>query len=319
MNCTIKKIYTLKVIFSLVIIGLFFNSCKKNNSGQTAPASKLYTVAFHLDQFTQTFSTFQVGSKGTSSITKTASVRASSSVPLTSLIDVLYCYVYDSTGKFLISTKQDSTLATFGQVSLNLAAGNYKVVFAGGKSNLNYTSTGNISTDQLTHSGVLTDTFFKEMDITVSAANSEQGVTMDRIVGLVEINVEDQIPSNVNYFLVRIASDFSNFSVGTQTPNTTASKDYNSKTLTTATRAPNFKMSFLMLNTTTPFRLEVLGWHTEGDLSALEDIFINNVTATDNSTTIVTGSLFGGGSDVSGGFNIVVDPGWAATPITQSF
>jgi hypothetical protein len=319
MNLTVKKIYTLKVIFSLLIIGLFFSSCKKNNSEQTPPANKLYKVTFQLGQFTQTFTTFQVGSKGITTVTQKSTVRASSNVPLTSLIGILYCYVYDSTGKFLMSTKQDSTQATFGQVSLNLAPGNYKVVFAGGKSNLTYTSTGNISTDQLTHSGVLTDTFFKEMDITVSAANSEQGVTMDRIVGQVEINVEDQIPANVNYFLIRIASDLTNFSVGSQTPNTSASKDYYSKTLTTATRAPNYKMSFLMLNTTTPFRLEILGWHAQGDLSALEDIFINNVTAAANSTTIVTGSLFGGGTDVSGGFNIVVDPGWDPTTINQSF
>ncbi|WP_419699159.1 hypothetical protein [Mucilaginibacter sp. NFX135] len=94
-----------------------------------------------------------------------------------SIMDVLYCSIYDADGKSINTIKQLSTDAGFGTITTNLPAGNYTLVFAGGKTGLVFVNMlssekATLNTDVLTYNNnnastgladyTIKDTYYKK-------------------------------------------------------------------------------------------------------------------------------------------------------------
>lgn len=306
----------MKKLVYLSIILLTICSCKKDHSANVDPSDKKYAVDFNVSGFTQSTTGFSQ-SQQSNNVKK---LDAATTTPLSSLISILYCVVYDSSGKVITTTQQSSTQTGFGSISLNLANGNYTVVFAGGQTNFTYVASL-LSTDKIYYAGnyppnPFADTFYKKISLTVNNAASSSSIAMDRIVGQVQVVIQDALPAgvksiavqqttqNYNYFMVETGLPVIVDTSSIYSPGTTVTVPASSIGTT------NYTVSFLTINTVVPFNVSVSVTKTN-NTNYQNFITISGVTTQPNKTTVLTGKLFESDSATSGGgFTIGVNQAW---------
>lgn len=349
MKHTIKLPVMKRIIPVIILFSLIYSSCKKDHSKETKPDGKQYALTFRVKGFSQTDTIFETSKQTTNSV-KALDVPVSPSI-----IDVLYCKVYDSSGKVVVFTQQVSTQPNFGTITNNLAPGNYTVVFAGGKNGLYIlkdasATVSSLSTDILAFNAVnisggerdntIKDTFYKKISVTVGAGDVFQDITLDRIVAQLAITIQDKLPATVKYITLVIEPWVNALPVNGGNAYFNKGISYLPGLTTTIPAdklsTSNFTVYALVFNRSAPFKVTLLAQQTAtsvhfgntGFTEPWSDVWaktiagkvIPNVTVSANKTTVITGKLFGGsGTTDTTGFHISIDPDWNPTPVTIPF
>jgi len=214
----------------------------------------------------------------------------------------------------------------YNVITDSLAAGNYTIVVAGSNDRIElnnwdsnreqewplYYPLKPVSTDNVyfTKAAVFVadgldlqprsnEIFLGKIRITVNNQDSQQNITVNRIVGQLEVNIEDAIPNNVAYLgVIRINED-GGYLLYDETPFGTTSLpdedwegDYERNIITTADHGKtNYKTDRFVLNTITPIPVQIVAYDINNNVVA--QATVNNVQMYKNKRTILTGKLFG--------------------------
>ncbi len=303
-----------KAILYSMVMSLIFFSCKKDHSPIQNPTEKTYSVKFNVSGFTEQIVN-STGGKQTNSL-QTNSV----SIPTAGYLTILYYYVFDNNGNFLHKITQDSTTTNFGSISDDLPSGTYTVVIAAGKAGFSSPSNvqAAISAHLITYSPntaapkAWQDTFYGTFPLTVSGGSVSQAVTLSRIVGELEININDAIPANVASISVSLDQEDLQYNFAT---NKAAYPATVVKTITIPASEigkTNFQGYTIVANTLTPFTVTITSY--DASKHVVSAAIVDGVSCQVNTRTILSGSLFGSNNS----FNVTLNTGWG-TPIQIPF
>ena len=286
-----------KYLFLLLVICFLGFSCSKGHSGN--PETKSYKLTYKISDFSSADTAFQKTNQ------VTLGVKATTAVAPSSIMDVLYCSIYDADGKSINTIKQLSTDAGFGTITTNLPAGNYTLVFAGGKTGLFITAfsqdKGTLSTDMLTYDGGIKDTYYKKVPITVIGDNTES-ITLNRIVAQLNVVIQDAIPSvsaySVDLFIIKKTPFYNAFQVNggdVKTVGSEGSDGWSDIVPASKLGTSNYSIKKLIFTNSTPFQLKISAYHSiPNDIIPhwVADITLTNITAAVNKTTVASTRLF---------------------------
>lgn len=304
-----------------------FCACQKEDTPQApapAPSATLTkkAVEFNVGGFVQNVGDFRTVPGG--SKTRRDSLLATK-------ISFLFYFAYDSLGNEVRMIYQNVSDANdFGVIKDSLAPGSYTIVFMGttdtpagfGGSGLNDPETQNAHTPlasagmPLRSTGVLSlypvpNAYYKKFPLTVSSTDAPAvtNVSLERIVGKIEVNVLDAVPQNApNETTVTINPESVFFGFGSGSSSVLPG-DVISRSIS---RVSPTQFSELVLNTETPFSVTI---KYTGYYSGLTtEKTIHNVRCYKNKRTILTGLLFDvppGDSTATGGrFEAQVNDVW---------
>jgi hypothetical protein len=291
----------MKKILSILLLSVFLFSCKK--SEQTKTEQTKYKVNLTVSDFAATTAVMSVpGTKSTLAIGDT----------LKNYADNLYYRIYNSSGVWVNSVEQASTVSTFGTINDALPTGTYNVFIAASKGFLSLSSTSTPYTDAAyAPFTIWNDTFAKAFTLTVGTSAVNQAVRLDRVVAGLQVVLEDAIPTNAAKISVVVNPDcFGLYMKGTSS--TTDDPRTTEFTLTTADKGVKNKsfMSYVG-NTVATASVSIRAYTSTGTL--IIEKTIPNLTFEKSKRTILTGSLFTGTSTQSAGFAITVNPSWTNT------
>ncbi len=351
-----------KYILGLTLISITVFSCKKDNKKNTGPTTDktLHNIAFNVG-FSQ-----QTGSFKTNDLTTNGLAANAVDTALTNHISVLMYLIYDSSGKAINTNTQLSIDNGFGTETIKLANGTYTVVIVGGATGMTFTgvSSGSIVTltgqpaTQLTSSYIcyaassqpqflvakpfIYDTFLKTITLTVNNADQTQGISLDRIVSKVVINISDAIPANTAAINTSFEGIGLAYNIATGDVLTAANIENNGYTFGDIYQdinlspsdigTKNYQISALLLSQA-PMTIDLYassvanspgtpGTGTSAPIKQgiTNEKVITNVTCMPGAMTILTGNLFGGaGSPAGNGFTTNIDTTWSTTPILKPF
>ncbi len=289
-----------KVLPALALVLALFSSCTK--STQLDPEPKKYDVTFSVADFAQSASTLSTDHpKTTLAIGDT----------LKNYADNLYYRIYNSAGVMVNSIDQASTLATFGTISDKLPAGTYNVFFAAAKGTLYPSSAQSIFNNAVysTGSTAWSETFVKVLPITIATTAVTQAVKLDRVVGGLQVTLQDAIPSNAAKIslVYQLESTFLYMNnTNTIYPSNSITKDF---PLTTTDIGQKNK-TFLMYIGNTVSTSSVIIRAYDSNNGLIVEKTIPNVRCYKNQKTSLTGSLFPSTPNTSLGFTVTVNPTW---------
>jgi hypothetical protein len=315
-----------KTLLLLAIAATIFSSCKKEHGLTTKVSSaKKYAVHIQVANFTVSHANFALRTKG--------SHLASSSDTLTNLasyVDRLYYVVVDSNFKWVKTIAQDSTMANMGTITDSLAPGNYNIGIIAGKNELKIGPPGIVANNPLYGyagqswqgsfwsaypNGYVglpwEDTFQDEFPITVSAQNISQTITLNRVVGKLEVTLLDNIPANADSLFV------SNYGPGPANSLGNAfaavNNNYQFAIPASAKGQPNFTIDILIYN-------NIGIYYGDGSVqqftitckdaggNVLGTRTVNSVIITANQKTILSGNLF----TSTQSFTTQIDTAWSS-------
>ncbi|HZX58674.1 MAG TPA: hypothetical protein VFE54_08110, partial [Mucilaginibacter sp.] len=272
-----------KAVFLLAMVTIIFFSCKKDHFTST-PAAKKYRVAFNVANFTSRQSNLAIR-HGARSLADT--VNASGA------IDILYYAVYSGgIGVHGVITKQDSSMANFGTVIDSLPAGQYQVVFIGGKKGLIDTYTGRTAADNFHYGSTKwQDTFWDEFVMTVGNGNISQDVTLKRVVGKLELDITDNIPANADSLVITVDPEATNFMNDGGMPSPPGGTvTYSEKIPAGAIGHSNFTMDRIIGNIAVPATVTIIC--KDSGNQTIASATASNVTIQANTKTVLSGNLF---------------------------
>lgn len=298
-----------------VLIVIFITGCKKDHSATHDQTSPKYIVNFNVGDLSQ-----QIVDINKSSKLKVNATSHSDSLAM--LFGSLSYWVKGSASKHIIQKPGDSNYGTFLDT---LAAGTYTISIIGGQTglkffdpNASYYSSKYDPVSFQTNApldGPPGDTFRKLFTITVPGADLNQTVTLTRIVGKLEINIEDPIPATVTKIAATVKNEVFGFNIfyADSVNSYNAAHDYLLFTQNVTAGDVNSKLSTLMFNTRFPFNVELIAYDAANNIIA--DRIITNISCYKNKKTSLSGKLFGGTSTAGGNFVVTINPTWDPTPI----
>lgn len=309
-------------------------SCKKDNKQATAPGNKKYNVNFAVSDFTQQHTSFlSLNSLQTNATTNYVEVNSDT---ISKKYRVLY-YLregQDSGGSITTQTSAvqyqgDSDFGTFTQ---QLLPGTYTYLIVGGENDSpgstnkkgRYLEVANGGYDLqyelvLLGGGRITSTdfndfFLKQVTFTITNTDINQSVSLDRMVGKLDVVIQDAIPSNITSIDLRIAPTANVFDVNSgPLVNSLANDEFFISAALHGTT--NFDMSTLILNTSRPFAVTIAAYNGTTLIASKN---ITGITCSANKVTLLKGNLFGG-TGTGGSINVKGDTTWNVTPITYHF
>lgn len=235
-----------KLLLALSLSIFLLSSCKKDST--LAPQAKT-PLSFSV-------TTFDIATRP---FPKIGGVSATGDT-LKNHIKFLECVVFDANENFVSRITQSENNPDFGAMSLALAPGNYTIVFAGRgiqyATRFAYGSAQTLSNLILLANGDTDDVFLKTISLSVAQTPIIQAVRLPRIVGAIEVTLQDPIPADADRVTLHIGFE-GHYAVKTGTmystfPNT---KFFH---IPVAERGkPNTKYFMYMLNTKSPLRIEV--------------------------------------------------------------
>jgi len=313
------------LIFSMAVV-LFATSCSKDKSSQNKPpvnSGKKYAVTFNVSGFTQTLNTNAINKKTLDDVAP-GSVASGA--------NVLYYYVQNSAGVFVSQIKETPTSAgaNFGTITDQLPAGTYTVAFLAGQTGLKTlylipdypTSIGfhgfyftyNIAPGQF---APWQDTFFKKFTLTVTDQPVTQAVSLDRVVGEIQLDIKDAIPDNLKTIKFTFNYEYSGYRMDVDTAFNTFQTPRSYLVTSTIPDSvigkTDYKINTIIGNTSTP--IDVTITCLDAANNTLSVTTVPSVRCQKNLRTVLSGSLF---SDASA-FKTYVDTAWASTPVKISF
>jgi hypothetical protein len=319
----------MKKLNTYIILLLFipFFACKKDHSYHTPPvtsATTKYQLAFNLSAFNQKIIDNNGKLKVNSIVSDTGSLRA--------LFDSLGYVVYDSVGTLVHARSFNAKTYTTNTIVDSLVPGKYKIAIYGGqtgiyllnKSYITYGYSTNPANPANNFSGnPWKDTFEKTFEIRVNNANINQSVTLDRIVSAIELDVNDTIPAKAYSFNIKLSDNYFFYSLIDTVPVKFFSSQATDLTTTNIIipdsfkGKPNFKFSYITLNTVSSFSFTVSSLTTNGTVVA-QHVF-DAVKMTENLKLVYSGNFFGTPSNSNTAFPVSVNPLWDPNPIKVNF
>lgn len=214
-------------------------------------------------------------------------------------------YIFDGTTQLVHQTSDDEN---FGTVTLALEYGNHDLSFVLTR------SSEQSYTDGILSAGSLRSTFGKLQTITVSDATDAFAVELDRVNGMLCIQIEDAIPAGADRVVFRIADRYTALDIQTyngvsgavfeQSASLTSSIGVEGKQWCIACLTPTFGTAYTADVTLIVYGSsdEVMAQHT-----------INDVPINTNTKTLLHGEMFSGQSlsvTVNSSWDADVDGGW---------
>jgi hypothetical protein len=159
--------------------------------------------------------------------------------------------------------------------------------------------------------------YFGKTTITVGNGDSAQGISINRVVGQVEVNIEDAMPANVSSISIAAIGNHAAFFFNSEISGESAASSEDEVTYNFITRqvtaadigTTNFKVSGYILNTTTPISIIVKAFDSQQNLITFKRI--DNVQFNKNKRTILSGHLFTPNTSPQQ-FNIYLNQAWNA-------
>lgn len=323
-----------KTTIYIIAIGLLaFYSCKKNHEVKNTNTGAVYNVKFNVADFTQSTGPFKTNA------VKTESVSGHDS--LVKYVSVFYFLIYDSSGKRITTIKQAASQADFGTFTAQLKSGSYTVDIAAGGDNFALLTNANptLTTDAFSYtkkSGPSTvndytrDTYFKQLAVTVSTTDQSYNTTLDRAVGLLQVNIEDPVPAGAHILKMTILNNSQLSAMGI--PSVLNQYSFNDQleiyedpsVYDLVPGSTNNKVKAILFASTTvnqaSINLQVTDIDWDADSTPFR-VFANKtitVNILPNKTNLVTGNLFGV-SSTGNGFKVSYDTTWNATPLHYGF
>jgi hypothetical protein len=226
------------------------------------------------------------------------------------------------------------TTDPYNVITDSLAAGTYTIVVAGSDADIsanNHNSSwadfDNIAYFPLAQAKVYPNMgldlrpvsqviYFGKTTITVGSGDSAHGITINRVVGQVEVNIEDAMPANVASISIAAIGNHAAFLFDSETSAESAfSEDevtYNiiTRQVTAADiGTTNFKVAGYITNITTPISIVVKAYDSQQNLITFKRI--DNVQFSKNKRTILSGRLFTPNTSPQQ-FNIYLNQAWNA-------
>ena len=160
------------------------------------------------------------------------------------------------------------------------------------------------------------DIFFGKCVVTVSGPTKADAITLNRIVGEVEVDLKDAvIPKNVQYIILGRAGELNGYSIAHQIPNTPTdlspdppqTLDNDFLFLTKADRTKGlYVMQRFVLNTISPIDIVLSAYDANGNIVATKTI--PRVQIQKNRRTILSGKLFD--NSVPAQFTLSANQAW---------
>jgi hypothetical protein len=242
-----------------------------------------------------------------------------------------------------------TTTAPFNTITDSLAAGNYTIVVTGSSGEISINSDNTDAEDPvylpIRHSSPTTNYFdlaavytdqgvdplprsveiyFAKCNVTVGAIDITHSLTLNRIVGQLEVNLEDAIPNNVAYILAGRIGDYEGYSFEYEVPfgetiigDNESYVDVTPNVITPAdVGKTNYKLQRYILNTSIPITIVLKAYDSGNNLIVRKEI--NNVRFYKNKRTILSGKLFSNGP-ATAQFTITANQAWDPGPPTIHF
>lgn len=304
----------------------FLFSCKMEKSNEVKPVQKNYKVTFSVSNFKQSISNAINGK------TQVNGLRVDSSTTnMESYATVLHLCIFDNQGKLIRKLEQVPGVSNYGIISDSLTAGTYTVVADAGQNQLKlavgpqddqhtdfhkqnlqladgylYSYSPKTSHNGANNEGVWYDTFYKKFQLIVTNAPIDQPITLERVVGKLEVNFNSVIPQNAARVDMLIRNEFFEYNIGSAQPVGTDSLTTSFVVPDSVKGTANFKFSQIILNTTVPFNITLTAYDSSNKIISAHAA--NNVSCQVNKRTILTGSFSNGSS--GNGLSISTNSEW---------
>lgn len=157
--------------------------------------------------------------------------------------------------------------------------------------------------------------YFGKLQITVGNQNSTQSISINRIVGQLEVNLEDGVPNNVAYIGVIRLGEYEGYSfynevpfAGTFVDGPLSDQDIDMRIINAADKGkPNYKTDRFVMNTATPITIKIVAF--DANLNVITQKTVNNVQIFKNRRTTLSGKLFST-DPASQQFTITANQAW---------
>ena len=303
-----------KTLLLLAIAAIFISSCKKDNSA-AKPAGKKYKVTFNVTNFLSKQSAF--------ALKRHAGPSSADALPsLNTYFDVLYYVVWNTEKSAIEEVVQDSTMSNMGTITDALPAGDYRISIVAGKNGLVIDDNFFGNNDFGYGGNSWQDTFWTSFQLTVGSSDISQAVTLNRVVGKLEVTLLDNIPANAANITISTAQEASGLDLwqGYFFTDPTENVSFTVAIPDSAKGKPNFTIDRLIGNCgdnplhsgLSPLNIVC----TAADNSVIASTTVQNVYCYANQKTIVSGDLFSALASSPQSFIVQVDTTWSSG-ITQ--
>jgi len=300
-----------------MIAPLFLFSCRKERgpvTGFKGQSAKRHAVTINVNNFKLTHGSFALRHK--------SSTLASGDTitNIASYVDRLAYVVLDSAFNPVKMISQDSTSANMGTVTDSLAAGTYFICMVAGKNGLALTPSAALLGGTYDYAGKgWQDTFWAQFQLIVGDHDISRAVTLNRVVGKLEVQLLDNVPANADSLFITVNGD------ALQKTLLDSAFFFGSDTVTfkvgipaSAKGKPNFTVDRLVGVISQQFSVTLTCKDAGGNIIA--SATGNSVTCFANERTILSGNLFNGaGGGPSQSFAVKADTAWNSTPNQINF
>ncbi|MFD0795232.1 hypothetical protein ACFQZX_16545 [Mucilaginibacter litoreus] len=327
----------MKRFLYFLLLGFTLTACKKNNNTEMN-TGKMYKITFGINNFQQ-------------SKLKTNALQSNKFTPIFSsdtsitTFKTLRYIVYNQLGKPVRNINQIEGTSGFGTITDSLSQGKYTVVIIAattyGTPDYNENNPGyiapifnvkDLATDNFSYeykgydhpsTSVFYETYFKKLTLEVGNDDIAQNLVLDRISGLLEINIEDEIPANAKKISIYLNTVPLYWSVNQSKFLYDIDDDFikrnYSVTLSDAVKGTkNYKLSIPLPGNINLSTIRISCYDTNN--SIMSEKTISKVQISSTQKTLLTGNLFGGaGTNNNSVFTPKADSAWNTTPIVKTF
>lgn len=293
----------MKLISFLALLVFTLSACEKNGKVVDSNGA-LHQIQFRVNALSMT-----TGQE----IDDQAYVSDAQTSPLNSYVHCLNYLIYNSSGTLVKEKKQADSSPEFGQIKDSIASGTYTIILIGSQTDVGFSSPASLTTARIVESSPLQELFFKKLSITVSDEDIEQDLSLDRIVGYLELKADDDLPSEVASVDFVAKADYQSFSFSTaQVLNNGGTVDKKvTKVFTGSDDRKSLRMGMFVMNDLSAMSCTVTLYDSGNRI--LKTLKADNVLVKHNTKTTLSGKLY---SAAASGFNIIVNPEWSPDSIS---
>lgn len=168
----------MKKILLALILGTSLASCNTNEEN-VIPENQLYNVSFNTSEFEIDVTDFK---------TKTANLKG--------IAEIVYS-VFNEKNERINNIRQWHYNVNYGIINDKLPKGKYTAIICGGSNYISSIKYDNADGFYFDYNNSMGDYFAKKIDFEITGADIEQNVTLNRIVGRVDVVIADEMPYNM--------------------------------------------------------------------------------------------------------------------------
>lgn len=230
-------------------------------------------------------------------------------------LNYIYYAVFDATGKFEKQIRQSKPNVDFGIISDQLKQGDYTIILMATGGEIVFSeSPASLTKLKISTLPATGDFFFKKMRITVSSAGVNTPVTLERIVGYLELNVEGTIEDNIAKIELVVDNEIAYYNLESEAAETAYSPVSRSvsENVTSQNRS-SFKLGMFILNDRLPLTVYI---RTTTTSNVVKSKMVSGIQIEHRKKTSLIGKL----SDLlAAGTKISINDAWLEEPTVIRF